>query len=280
MLTYPDINPVAVRIPHPWGELPIHWYGIMYVIGFAAAWWLARRQAARPGSTWNAEQVDDLIFWVMVGVILGGRIGYVLLYVVPYQLDLLKEDWMYPVKIWQGGMSFHGALAGVIIALLWYARSQKRRALDVLDFCATLPGIGICAGRIGNFINSELWGAPTQWKWGFVVKNPNTGEMVGRHASQLYEAGLEGIALYLLLFWYSRRPRPRGALVGLGLVWYALVRMGIELVRVPDTQIGYMAGEWLTMGQVLSLPMLVAGVVLLVQAKQHPQPSGNLVKAA
>jgi phosphatidylglycerol:prolipoprotein diacylglycerol transferase len=279
MLTYPDINPVAVRIPLPWGELPIHWYGIMYVIGFAAAWWLARRQAARPGSTWNAEQVDDLIFWVMVGVIVGGRVGYVLLYVLPDQLDLLKADWLYPVKIWQGGMSFHGALAGVILSLFWYAKRQKRRTLDVLDFCATLPGIGICAGRIGNFINGELWGAPTTWSWGFAVRNPVTDEVEGRHASQLYEAALEGLALYLLLLWYSRRPRPRGALVGLALVWYALVRIGLEQVRVPDQQIGYMAGSWLTMGQVLSLPMLVAGIVLLVRAKSQPQPSGNLVTA-
>jgi phosphatidylglycerol---prolipoprotein diacylglyceryl transferase len=276
MLTYPHIDPVAIHI----GSRGIHWYGIMYVVGFAVAWWLARRQAARPGSTWNAEQVDDLIFWVMVGVILGGRIGYVLLYVLPYQIELLKSDWLYPVKIWEGGMSFHGALAGVIVALLWYARRQKRRALDVLDFCATLPGIGICAGRIGNFINSELWGAPTDWKWGFLVTNPASGELEGRHASQLYEAGLEGIALYLLLLWYARRPRPRGALLGLALVWYSLVRMGIELVRVPDAQIGYMAGTWLTMGQVLSLPMLLVGVVLLARARLNPQPTGNLVTKA
>jgi phosphatidylglycerol:prolipoprotein diacylglycerol transferase len=276
MLTYPDIDPVALHL----GPLNIYWYGIMYVIGFAAAWWLARRQAARPGSTWNAEQVDDLIFWAMVGVILGGRIGYVLLYVLPYQLDLLKADWLYPFKIWEGGMSFHGALAGVIVALLWYAGRQKRRALDVLDFCATLPGIGICAGRIGNFINGELWGAPTTRPWGFMVTDPVTGEVTGRHASQLYEAGLEGLALFLLLLWYSRRPRPRGALLGLALVWYSLARIAIELVRIPDTQIGYMAGDWLTMGQVLSLPMLLAGVVLLVRARVQPQPTGNLVMAA
>ena len=276
MLTYPDIDPVALHL----GRLNIYWYGIMYVVGFAAAWWLARRQAARPGSTWNAEQVDDMIFWVMVGVIIGGRVGYVLLYVLPYQPELLKADWLYPVKIWEGGMSFHGALAGVMIALVWYARRQKRRALDVLDFCATLPGIGICAGRIGNFINGELWGAPTDWKWGFLVEDPVTGELVGRHASQLYEAGLEGLALFLLLWWYSRRPRPRGALLGLALVWYALVRIGIELVRVPDAQIGYMAGDWLTMGQLLSLPMLLAGIVLLARARLTPQPSGNLAPAA
>jgi phosphatidylglycerol---prolipoprotein diacylglyceryl transferase len=275
MLTYPHIDPVALGL----GPLKIHWYGIMYVIGFAVAWWLARRQARRPGSTWTEEQVDDLIFWVMLGVILGGRIGYVLLYVLPFQMDLLKADWLYPVKIWEGGMSFHGALVGVIVALFWYARRHRRHALDVLDFGATLPGIGICAGRIGNFINGELWGAPTDWRWGFLVPNSVSGELEGRHASQLYEAALEGLALYLLLAWFARKARPRGALIGLALVWYALVRLGIEFVRVPDSQIGYFAGSWLTMGQLLSLPMLAAGVVLLLRAYSQRETSGNLAAA-
>lgn len=271
MLTYPHINPVALHV----GPVQIHWYGIMYVIGFAAAWWLARRQAARPGSTWNAEQVDDLIFWAMVGVIVGGRIGYVLMYVLPYEFSLLQNDWLYPVKIWTGGMSFHGALVGVILALLWYAHRNRRRALDVLDFCAPLPGIGICAGRIGNFINGELWGAPTEWRWGFLVPDANTGELVGRHASQLYEATFEGIVMFLLLYWYSRGRRPMGAVFALGLAWYGLVRIAIELVRIPDAQIGYLAGDWLTMGQVLSLPMLLAGGVLALRATMQPRPSGN-----
>jgi phosphatidylglycerol---prolipoprotein diacylglyceryl transferase len=276
MLTLPHFDKVALQL----GPVQIHWYGIMYVIGFAAAWWLARRQAARPGSTWNAEQVDDLIFWSMVGVILGGRIGYVLMYVVPYQMELLHADWLYPVKIWQGGMSFHGALAGVIAALLLYGRRHGRRALDVLDFGAPLPGIGICAGRIGNFINGELWGAPTDWRWGFLVPDAGSGELVGRHASQLYEAGLEGIALFVLLWWFARRPRPMGAIFGLGLVWYASVRMLIELVRVPDAEIGYLAGDWLTMGQLLSLPMLLGGAVLLLRARMQPRVSGNFAATA
>ncbi len=276
MLTYPNIDPVALSL----GPVQIHWYGIMYVIGFATAWWLGRRQAARAGSTWNAEQVDDLIFWAMVGVIIGGRVGYVLLYVLPYQLELLQADWLYPVKIWKGGMSFHGALVGVIGALFWYAHRHGRRALDVLDFCAPLPGIGIAAGRIGNFINGELWGAPTDWRWAFLVPDAETGELVGRHASQLYEAAFEGLALFLLLAWYARRPRPMGAIVGLGLVWYALVRILVELVRVPDAQIGYMAGDWMTMGQLLSLPMLLAGLVLLLRARMQPQASGNLSRTA
>jgi len=271
MLTYPDIDPIALQL----GPLKIHWYGIMYVIGFAAAWWLARVRAKRPGSTWKPEQVDDLIFWAMVGVILGGRIGYVLVYVLPFERQLLTQDWLYPVKIWLGGMSFHGALVGVFGALLLYARHQKRRALDVLDFTAPLPGIGFFAGRIGNFINGELWGAPTTQKFGFLVKNPVTGELEGRHASQLYEAGLEGIALFLIVWWFARKPRPSGAVVGLALLWYGVVRFLIEFVRVPDQQIGYLAGGWFTMGQLLSLPMIIAGAALLLHAQRRRRPSGN-----
>ena len=271
MLHYPEIDKVALHL----GPVQVHWYGIMYVIGFVAAWWLARRQAARPGSTWSAEAVDDLIFWAMVGVIAGGRVGYVLLYVLPYQIDLLQSDWLYPLKIWQGGMSFHGALAGVIAAMFLYARRRGRTALDVLDFAAPLPGIGICAGRIGNFINSELWGAPTDWKWGFLVPGQPGEEPVGRHASQLYEAGLEGLALFAILWWFARRARPAGSVLGLGLLWYGLVRFGLEFVRVPDAQIGYLAGGWLTMGQMLSMPMLLAGAVLLLRAALRPRASGN-----
>jgi phosphatidylglycerol:prolipoprotein diacylglycerol transferase len=271
MLNYPDINPIALNL----GPIKIHWYGIMYVIGFAVAWWLARREAKRPGSTWKAEQVDDLIFWAMVGVILGGRIGYVLVYVLPFERTLLTQDWLYPFKIWQGGMSFHGALVGVFVALALYARRQGRSALDVLDFTAPLPGIGFFAGRVGNFINGELWGAPTQWKFGFLVTDAATGQEVGRHASQLYEAGLEGIALFLLVWWFARRPRSRGAVVGLALAWYGVVRFLVEFVRLPDSQIGYLAGDWFTMGQLLSLPMIIAGVALLARAWQQPPSRGN-----
>jgi phosphatidylglycerol:prolipoprotein diacylglycerol transferase len=272
MLHYPKIDPVAVHF----GSRGIHWYGIMYVIGFAVAWWLARRQARRPGSTWKPEQVDDLIFWSMVGVILGGRIGYVLVYVLPFERKLLTQDWLYPLKIWLGGMSFHGALVGVILALVLYARRQGRAVLDVLDFTAPLPGIGVFAGRIGNFINGELWGAPTTWKFGFLVPDPDTGKLVGHHASQLYEAALEGLVLFALVWWFARRPRPRGAVVGLGLAWYGIARFLIEFVRVPDQQIGYLAGDWVTMGQVLSVPMILAGAWLLLRARTNPHPSGNL----
>ena len=275
MLHYPKIDPVAVHL----GPIQIHWYGIMYVVGFAVAWWLARRQAARPGSTWKGEDVDDLIFWCMVGVIVGGRVGYVLIYVLGFQPELLREDWLYPLKIWKGGMSFHGGLTGVVVAMALFARARGRRVLDVLDFTAPLPGIGICAVRIGNFINSELWGAPTEWKYGFLIAEPGTNQLIGRHASQLYEAALEGLVLFALLWWFTRRPRSRGAPAGLFLVWYSLVRFCIEFVRVPDSQLGYLAGDWVTMGQVLSVPMYIAGVVLLLRARFKPQPSGNHVAA-
>jgi phosphatidylglycerol:prolipoprotein diacylglycerol transferase len=275
MLRYPDIDPVALAI----GPVRIHWYGVMYVVGFAVAWWLGRRQARRPGSTWKAEQIDDLIFWAMLGVILGGRIGYVLIYVLPYQPQLITGDWLYPVKIWQGGMSFHGGLVGVLVALALYARRHGRRVLDVFDFVAPLPGIGIFAVRIGNFINSELWGAPTDFRFGFLVPDPVTGELVGRHASQLYEAALEGLALAVLLWLFARRPRPAGAVVGLGLAWYGFVRFMVEFVRLPDAQIGYLAGDWFTMGQLLSLPMLAAGAWLLLRAAVSPRPSGNYATA-
>ncbi len=255
MLVYPQIDPIAFSV----GPVHVHWYGIMYVIGFALAWWLARRRAARPGSTWTAQDVDDLIFWAMLGVILGGRIGYVLF----YGISFWKSDPGYPLRIWQGGMSFHGALLGVIIALVLFAWRRRRHALDVLDFTAPLPGLGILAGRIGNFINGELWGKSTTVPWGFQVTDKATGLTQVLHPSQLYEALLEGVLLFVVVWIFSARPRPRGAVVGLGLLVYGLVRMGLEFLRVPDAHIGYLAGGWLTLGQVLSLPMLVAGLVLL-----------------
>jgi phosphatidylglycerol---prolipoprotein diacylglyceryl transferase len=272
MIRYPNIDPVAVSL----GPLQVHWYGVMYIIGFAAAWWLGRRLAKRPGSSWRADDVDDMVFWAMLGVILGGRIGYVLI----YGRDLWRDDLFYPLKIWQGGMSFHGALAGVIVALFAFARSRRRNWLDVLDFAAPLPGIGILAGRLGNFINGELWGAPTTVRWAFAVPDPVTGEVIGRHPSQLYEAFFEGLLMFLIVWWFARKPRPRGAVFGLALAYYALVRSLAELVRLPDAQLGYLAGDWLTMGMLLSLPMYLLGAILLANAWIRPRESGNFVARA
>ncbi len=262
MLTYPGFNPVAFSI----GPVQVHWYGIMYLIGFIAAWWLARSRAGRRGSTWSRSDVDDLVFYGMLGVILGGRIGYVLFYGVGFW----RHDPWYPLKIWEGGMSFHGGLLGVVAALTIFALRRGRNVADVYDFSAPLPCIGLAAGRIGNFINSELWGKATTVPWGFRVD----GQV--RHASQLYEALLEGLVLFAILWWFTSRPRPRLAASGLFLLLYGVFRFAIEFVRVPDAQIGYLGGGWLTMGQVLSLPMIVLGAALIGIAYRRRSPSGNL----
>ena len=227
MLAYPDIDPVAFAI----GPVKVHWYGLMYVLGFAAGWWLARRRAAVPGSTWKPVDVDDLIFFAAVGVILGGRLGWILF----YGFDNLREDPLAIIRVWQGGMSFHGGLIGVMLAVALFARRRGRRIADVFDFTAPLPAVGLCAGRIGNFINGELWGKPTDGPWGFLYK----GQVL--HPSQLY----------------------------------AIFRIAVEFVRVPDADIGYLAFGWLTMGQVLSLPVLVAGLAMLAWAYTRREASGN-----
>jgi phosphatidylglycerol:prolipoprotein diacylglycerol transferase len=266
MLTYPGFDPIAFSI----GPVAVHWYGVMYLIGFAAAWWLGRSRAGRPGSTWRPDDVDDFIFFAMLGVILGGRIGYVLFYGTQYW----AQDLLYPFKIWEGGMSFHGGLLGVLGAVAVFAWRRGRAVADVFDFTAPLPGIGLFAGRIGNFINGELWGRPTDVPWGFVVDG------VARHATQLYEAALEGLVLFAVLWWFTSKPRPRFAPSGLFLLLYGSARLLVELWRIPDAHIGYLAGGWLTMGQILSLPMVVAGVVLLAIAYRNPTPSGNYLAAA
>ncbi|HUK00801.1 MAG TPA: prolipoprotein diacylglyceryl transferase [Steroidobacteraceae bacterium] len=265
MLQYPGFNPVAFSL----GRLKVRWYGIMYLVGFAAAWWLARRRAAQPGSSWKAVDVDDFVFYAMLGVIIGGRIGYVLF----YGLSFWARDPWYPLKIWEGGMSFHGGLLGVIVAVALFALRRGRQIADVFDFTAPLPGIGLFAGRVGNFINGELWGKPTTVAWGFNVN----GEV--RHASQLYEALLEGLLLFVILWWFTSKRRPQLAPSGLFLVLYGAARFGLEFVRVPDDHIGYLAGGWLTMGQVLSFPMLIAGIVLLAIAYRRKVPSGNFAAA-
>ena len=272
MLTYPHINPIALQL----GPLRVHWYGIMYLVAFGAAWWLARRRAAEPGSTWSPRAVDDFIFYAMLGTIIGGRVGYVLF----YGEALWRADLWYPLKIWEGGMSFHGGLLGVMTAVALYARLQGRRVFDVFDFAAPLPGIGIFAVRIGNFINGELWGRPTGGWYGMWVSDSPGAPAIARHPSQLYEAGLEWLLLFLIVWFYTRRPRPRCAPAAVFLLCYSLARISVELVRVPDAQLGYLAGDWLTMGQLLSLPMLLGGVVLWIVAHVRRQASGNFQAAA
>ncbi|MBM4218360.1 MAG: prolipoprotein diacylglyceryl transferase [Gammaproteobacteria bacterium] len=261
MIAYPDIDPVAFSL----GPVKVHWYGLMYVLGFVAGWWLGRRRAAAPGSTWKPVDVDDLIFFAAVGVIFGGRLGWILV----YGFDSLLADPLAIIRVWQGGMSFHGALAGVMIAIALFARRRGRRIADVFDFMAPLPAVGLFAGRIGNFINGELWGKPTDLPWGVQVR----GEVL--HPSQLYEAALEGLVLFAILWWFTAKPRPRLAPAGLFLALYGVFRIAVEFIRVPDADFGYLAFGWLTMGQLLSLPVLIAGLAMLGWAYTRRQPSGN-----
>jgi phosphatidylglycerol---prolipoprotein diacylglyceryl transferase len=297
MLHYPSIDPIIVSFgPFTLGSLTlgpaaIRWYGLMYVIGFAVAWWLARRRAAQPGSTWKPTDVDDLIFFAAVGTILGGRLGWILF----YGTEQVLADPLTVFRIWEGGMSFHGGLMGVIIAVAIFARRCGRRLGDVTDFLAPLPGVGIFAGRVGNFINGELWGKPTDVPWAFVVDpsaglHPNQAAEAIRlcqrfgvdpcvlhvHASQLYEGLLEGLLLFAILWIYTSKPRPRLAPTGLFLICYGVFRFLVEFVRVPDENRGYLLLDWVTMGQILSLPMILLGAWLLVGAYRRIEPSGNL----
>jgi len=243
------------------GPLDVRWYGIMYLIGFAGGWLGARRDAKRPWSRVKPEQVDDLVFYVALGTIIGGRIGYMFI----YGLSELIADPLSIVKVWQGGMSFHGGFIGVLTAMWLYSRSIKQPFFAVMDFMAPWTPIGLFAVRIGNFINGELWGKPTSpdAPWAVIVDGQ------ARHASQLYEAALEGVVLFVVLWLYSRKPRPTMATSALFLMIYGVSRFIVEFVRVPDAQIGYLALDWVTMGQVLTAPMIIVGATMWVVAHRR-----------
>ncbi len=255
MLSHPDIDPVAFEL----GPLQVHWYGLMYLVGFLLAWWLARWRTRRYGLDWTHNGIDDLVFWGAIGVIAGGRIGYI----VFYQFETwLHDPWML-VRVWEGGMSFHGGLIGVILALFWLARRHGRPLLDVTDFVVPLVPLGLGAGRLGNFINGELWGRVTDVPWAMVF--PGAGPQP-RHPSQIYEFALEGVVLFVLLMWFAARPRPAGAVSGLFLLGYGVFRFLVEFAREPDRHLGTIAFDWLTMGQLLSLPMALGGAALMAWA--------------
>jgi phosphatidylglycerol:prolipoprotein diacylglycerol transferase len=250
------INPVALSL----GPLQIHWYGMMYMVGFGAAWWLGNRRAAQPGSGWSEQQVSDLIFWGAVGVILGKRMGYV----VFYHFDYFLQDPLWLFAIWEGGMSFHGGFLGVLATLVIFAKKYQKSFFEIGDFVAPLIPIGLGAGRLGNFIGGELWGKATDQTWGVIF--PAAGDGLARHPSQLYQMLLEGVVLFCALWFFSSKPRPRMAVSGLFLTLYGLFRIAVETVREPDPQLGYLAFNAITMGQVLSLPMVVCGVLFLALA--------------
>lgn len=252
MFIYPEIDPIALEI----GPLAVRWYGLMYVIGILGGWWLGRVQARRPWSPLTEVQVDDMVTWIALGVILGGRVGSILF----YNFSEFLDDPLMLLRIWQGGMSFHGGFLGVLLAMWLYGRRIGVGFWALTDFIAPLIPLGLGAGRVGNFINGELWGRVTDGPWAVVVNG------TPRHASQLYEAFLEGFVLLAVLWWFAASPRPRMAVSGVFLIGYGLSRFLVEFVRLPDAHIGYMAWGWLTRGQLLTAPMIVWGVWLLVVA--------------
>ncbi len=252
MFVFPEIDPIIFGV----GPLKVRWYGLMYVIAFVLAWWLARRRSQQAQSPLGEKEVDDLIFNGMLGIIIGGRVGYC----VFYGWDYLISDPLYLFKITEGGMSFHGGLVGLMLALWLFGRKRGKTMWQITDFVAPIGPLGLGFGRIGNFINGELWGKPTDVPWGVLYR----GEVL--HPSQLYESLLEGFLLFAILWWFSSKPRPYMAVSGLFLMLYGIFRFFVEFYRVPDAHLDYLALGWVTMGQILSAPMIIIGAIMLAMA--------------
>lgn len=269
ILPYPQIDPIALSI----GPLAIRWYGLAYVTGILLGWWLARRMIANvslwPGNATpiTDKHLDDFLVWAAVGIVLGGRIGYILF----YDLQPVLDDPMLAVQIWRGGMSFHGGLTGATLAMIVFARRNGLPVWMLFDLVACVAPIGLFFGRIANFINGELWGRVSDVPWAMVFP---TGGPFTRHPSQLYEAALEGIVLFLVLQLLARQfkaLKTPGTISGVFICGYALARIFVEFFREPDEQLGYLAGGWLTMGMLLSLPMLALGLWAVWRARQAGQ---------
>jgi len=255
MFIYPHINPIAFKL----GPVKVHWYGIMYLVGFAAAWILALIRGKNPYHHLNSDQVSDLIFYGALGVVLGGRIGYMLFYDLP---NFFHNPLIF-FKIWDGGMSFHGGMLGVLVSLWIYSRKLKVSVFKLTDFIVPMVPIGLAAGRIGNFINGELWGRVTHVPWAMIY--PQAGPQP-RHPSEIYEFLLEGVLLFVIMWTYSRKPRPLMSVSGMFLLFYGSFRFFAEFFRQPDPQLGFIAFGWLTMGQLLSAPMILIGLWMLVRS--------------
>ena len=255
MLIHPQFDPVALQL----GPLAVRWYGLMYLVGFALFWAAGRYRIARaPGGAWVAKDLDDALFYGILGTILGGRLGYVLFYKFG---EYVAAPWRV-FYVWEGGMSFHGGMLGVILAVVWFARSRRQDWLAGTDFIAPLVPFALAAGRLGNFINAELWGRPATVPWAMVFPNVDG---VPRHPSQLYEFALEGVVLLAVLWWFSLRPRPRGAVSGAFLLGYGVLRFLVEFTREPDGFLGLLSFG-LSMGQWLSAPMIIAGAGMIAWA--------------
>ena len=271
-LPFPDIDPVIVRV----GPLAIHWYGLGYVVGILFAWWYARRVVGNErlwpagGAPMTAVDIDDFLLWAAAGVVLGGRIGYILFYDFARYLD----DPASIFAVWRGGMSFHGGLAGVTVAMILFARRRGFSPWSLFDVIATGAPVGFGLVRVTNFINSELWGRPADVPWAFVFP---TGGPQPRHPSQLYEALLEGLALFFVLRLLTHsglKLKQPGFVAGAMIAWYGASRILVEFFREPDAHIGYLAGGWLTMGMVLSTPMVLLGLWAMARAKRAATAAG------
>ena len=281
MIYFHDIDPIALQL----GPVSVHWYGIMYLLGFGSAWWLGRlrvRAGRLPGVDDNG--FSDLLFYSMLGVVVGGRLGYMFLYATSQFL----HDPLLLFKVWEGGMSFHGGLIGVVLASWWWSRKRGLHFGDTVDFVAPLVPLGLGFGRVGNYIGAELWGKYTDGTWGVVFPSglpkalqeldPATlhaqfasGALnqYARHPSQLYEAVLEGLVMFLVLWFVSTRPRHRYLVSGLFALMYGVFRFLVEFVRMPDNGV-YVAFDWLTKGQIYSLPLIVLGLVLIAMSRRSP----------
>jgi phosphatidylglycerol:prolipoprotein diacylglycerol transferase len=261
MFIHPQFDPVAIQL----GPVAVRWYGLMYLVGFAGGLLLGRLRAkSQPG--WSTRDLDDLLFYCVLGTIIGGRLGYVLF----YKLDEYLYDPLRVFYVWEGGMAFHGGFLGVIAAMAWFAYRTHRHWFAVTDFLAPLVPIGLAAGRLGNFINAELWGRPTELPWAMIFPSVDAQP---RHPSQLYEFALEGVALFVILWLFSRQPRPLGAVSGVFLVAYGLFRFLVEYSREPDAFLGFLT-LGLTMGQWLSAPMILGGIVMLAWAYRRGSARG------
>ena len=271
---YPLIDSVIVSL----GPVALRWYGLMYLLGFIAVWLLGTYRARTHPDDWGAQDISDLVFYGAMGAVLGGRVGYVFF----YNFDVFLGDLLYLFRMWEGGMSFHGGLLGVVAGVWWFARKTGPGFVPVADFLAPLCPIGLGLGRLGNFINMELPGRVTDSAVGLIYQchavrslNPmciGEWETVARHPSPLYQAATEGLLLFILVWFVSARPQPRGFVTGVFLCGYATFRLCTEFFREPDAHIGFIAFNGLTMGQLLSLPMLIAGILFIVWSRGQATP--------
>ena len=251
MIVVHNLSPVLLDL----GFFKIHWYGVMYLLGFMTSYWLCYVRRDRLG--WTRDDLSDALFYCALGVIVGGRLGYMFF----YDFSSILANPLSIFKIWQGGMSFHGGVIGVIVSFLLLARKKGINPYDLSDYILVPGPIGLGLGRLGNYINGELWGKPTDGSWGVIFQGAG---LEPRHPSQLYEMVLEGAVLFVVLWLFSLKPKPRMTVSGLFLLGYGLARFMVEFVRVPDRHLGYLLLDWMTMGQILSLPMIVMGIVMLV----------------